>query len=327
MKINNSLMCLLVGVSVSSQVLALDKGDKTEISGVVELKYGISHGDSGREYGPFAPKVEVEGTLKPTDKVDVHGLLLYKDKVLSIDEADVTWHALLDKQLDITAGKQYLPFGVFENEMVSNPLTKKLGEMRLDKVLLVSNQRGHVRTHGYTFAGTSLQTGGTSKHDSGYGMSVEYKTKTARVGVDYVSNLVESKHVDAKFASNAVASEIPAIALHGLTKMGRVTLIAEHITATQSFQPGDLNKKIKVAATPSTTQLEADIDLHNDRTLALAWSGSSDAAQLKLAEETLGVTYSQALYKDLQGSVELMQSNDYDGVTDKTLTAQLAYAF
>ena len=315
-----SLTCLCAGITLSGAAWALEVGDPAEVSGVVELEYGISRGDSGHEYAPLATKVEVEAAYKPSDKVDLHTLLLYEDKQISVDEADITWHALPDKQLDVTAGKQYLPFGAFKKGMISNPLTKKLGETQSDKVLLVSNQRGDVRTQGYTFAGTGSQ-------DTGYGMSVEYKTDAARVGVDYVSNLVESKHVVAKFASNAFANAIPAVAVHGLAKLGRVTVIAEHITATQNVQPGDLNNKIKVAAKPATTQLEVDLDLHNDRTLALAWSGSSDAAQLKLVEEKLGVTYSQPLYKDLQGAMELMQSKDYDGTTDKTLTAQLAYAF
>ncbi len=327
MDINNSasFACLFFCAALSGSAWALEVGDPAEVSGVVELEYGVSRGDSGREYGPLATKIEVDAAYKPTDKVDLHTLLLYEDKQASVDEADITWHALPDEKLDITAGKKYLPFGVFKKAMISSPLTKKLAEARQEKVLLASHKHGDFQTQGYVFAGTSPQTGGTGKHDTGYGLSVGYKTEAVRFGVDYLSNLAETKRFEND--DNDVASEIPAFAVHGLTKIGRVTLIGEHIAATKAFQRGDLGGSIKVAAKPATTQLEADIDLNNDRTVAFAWSGSSDAAKFHLAKEKLGVTYSQPLYKNLAGSLELMRSKDYDAAVDNALTAQLAYEF
>jgi hypothetical protein len=85
-----SLTCLLAGVTLSGSVWALEVGDPAEVSGVVELEYGVSRGDSGRKYGPLATKIEVGVEYKPTDKVDLHSLLLYEDQQLSVDEADIT---------------------------------------------------------------------------------------------------------------------------------------------------------------------------------------------------------------------------------------------
>jgi hypothetical protein len=230
---------------------------------------------------------------------------------------------LPDEKLDMTVGRQYLPFGAFEKAMISSPLTKDLAEASQDKVLLASHKQGNFQTKGYVFAGTSPNTGGTGKHDAGYGLSVGYETDAATLGVDYLSNLAETNH----FETNDVASEIPAIAVHGLTKIGRVTLIGEHIAAAKAFQPGDLDGAVTVAAKPATSQLEADVDLNNDRTVALAWSSSSNAAEIDLAKEALGITYSQPLYKSLAGAVELMRSKSYDGANDNALTAQLSYEF
>jgi hypothetical protein len=326
MKMNNSLLCLLIGMAASSQVLAVETAntaDKTEISGVIELEYGVSRGDSGNATGPLATKAELEATFKPTDKVDVHGLLLYEDKVLSIDQADVTWHALPDDKLEVIAGKQYLPFGAFESAMISGPMTKDLGEASQDKVLQATSKLGNIQTKGYVFDGTSPKTGGTGTNSTGYGLSAGYATETASVGVDYLSNLVESKY----FETNDVASTVPAVALHGSTKAGRVTLIGEYVAATTALQAGDLDGAITVAAKPAAIQLEADVDLNNDRTVALAWNGSSNAEEIGLAKDTLGVTYSQPLFKGFNGALELMQTKGYDGAQDKALTAQLAYEF
>ncbi len=312
------------GVLEGGEEKAVEVGKKLEVTGALELTYGLSRGDSGHVYGPVADKAEVGITYKPNDKFDLNTVLLYEDKKFSADEAKVTWHALPDDKLDITAGKQYVPFGTFESEMVSDPITKELGETRGNAVVQASNTTGKIHTAGYAFEGKSAQTGGTGKHKSAYGLSVGYETETASVGADYLSNLAESKFFG---TGNDVTNTVPAVALHGSVKRGAVTLQGEHIAAMKSFQPDDLEGAVTVAAKPAVTHLEADVDLNNDRIVAVALNNSSNAEEIGLSKENMGVTYRQPLYKDLSGGIELMRAKGYDGVQDNIFTAQLSYEF
>jgi hypothetical protein len=303
---------------------AIEVGKKLEVVGLLEMKYGMSRGDSGHVNGPRADKAEVGVTYKPTDKFDLNAVLLYEDKKFSADEAKVTWHALPDDKLDITAGKQYVPFGSFESSMVSDPITKVLGETRRNKVIQASSTWGNLHTAAYVFDGTSPKTGGTGTHKSGYGLSVGYGTDKASGGVDYLSNLAESKLFG---NTNNATNKVPALSIHGVTKIGRFSVSGEHMAAMKAFQPGDLDGMVTVAAKPSVTHLEADLDLNHDRTVAVAWNGSSNAQEIGLVKDDIGVTYRQPIYKDLNGGLELKRSKGYDGVKDNVLTAQLSYEF
>jgi hypothetical protein len=303
---------------------AVQANDKLDVSGAVETTYGISRGDSGHVNGPRADKAEVSVTYKPTDKFDLNAVGLYEDKKFSADEVKATWHALPDEKLDVTVGKQFFPFGSFDSAMVSDPITKSLGETRRNKVLLAASKRGNVKTAGYVFEGKSAQTGGTGTHKNGYGFSVGYEAEIGTVGMDYLSNLAESGHFG---TANDVASQVPAIALHGTRKVGNVALSGEYMTAMKSFQPGDLEGTVTEAAKPAVTHLEAALDLKNDRTAAVAWNSSSNAQEMDMTKEDVGITYRQPLYKNLNGGIELMQAKSYDGTKDKVLTAQLTYEF
>lgn len=311
------------GLEVGNET-ALKVDKKLEVVGALEMKYGMSRGDSGHVNGPRADKAEVGVTYKPTDKFDLNAVGLYEDKKFSADEVKATWHALPDAKLDVTVGKQFFPFGSFESAMVSDPITKEFGESRRNKVLQVASKRGNLQTTGYVFEGKSAQTGGTGTHKNGYGFSVGYEAEVGTVGVDYLSNLAESKHFG---TANDVASQVPAIALHGTRKMGQVALSGEYMTAMKSFQPGDLEGTVTVAAKPSATHVEAALDLKKDRTVAAAWNSSSNAQEIGMTKENIGVTYRQPIYKDLNGGIELMRAKGYDGVNDNIFTAQLTYEF
>ncbi|MBU0656805.1 MAG: LbtU family siderophore porin [Gammaproteobacteria bacterium] len=304
------LLAGLIATTLSSPLLAVEVSDQLEVFGTLELEYGASRGDSGNDYGTALATGALGATIKPNDKFDITTSWLYEEGLhevetpLEIDEAMVTWHAMPDEKLDITAGKKYLPFGKFESAMVSDPLTLELGETRMDKVLEASGTNGNIDAGVYAFEGEA---------EDGYGARVGYSTETARVGVDYLSSLLDS--------------EVPAIGVNGSVNLGRVTLLGEHVTASKSFKAGDLDGAITTDAKPSATHLEADIDLNNDRTVAVAWNKTKNAEEIGLAREYYGAAYRQPIYKDISGAIELVQSKQYTGEKDKTFTAQLSYEF
>ena len=103
--------------------------------------------------------------------------------------------------------------------------------------------------------------------------------------------------------------------------------------ATKSFQAGDLadadGDSLTAAAKPSATHMEADIDLNNDRTLAMSWNKTKDAdTQLGLARKILRCHLPPAHHERHRRRGGTDASNDgYDGVKSKSVTAQLSYEF
>lgn len=304
------LLATLIATALTTPALAVEVSDQLEVFGTIELEYGANRGDSGNDYGTALATGALGAVIKPNDKFDITTSWLYEEGLhevetpLEIDEAFVTWHALPDEKLDITTGKKYLPFGKFESAMVSDPLTLDLSETRLDKVLEASGKNGNIHASIYGFEGEA---------ENGYGARVGYSTEKTSVGVDYLSSLMDS--------------EVPAIGLNGSVKLGRVTLLGEHVTASKSFKAGDLDGSITTDAKPSATHLEANFDLNNDRTVALAWNQTKEAEDIGLPKEYYGAAYRQPIYKDISGAVELIRSKSYQGEQDRTLTAQLSYAF
>lgn len=140
-----------------------------------------------------------------------------------------------------------------------------------------------------------------------------------------MSNLAESD----QFSLNSVPRNIHGLALHSTYQIGRFTLIAEHITATQTLKPGDLNGDITHAAQPSATQFEVDVGLNNDNALAFSWTKTTDTEELE--EETtrryLGTTYSQRFYDHLSGAIEIAEFTSADGVRDETVNLQVVIDF
>ena len=338
-----NLLALLITSTLTSPAWAVNINEQVEITGGVQLIYGTrdSEVDDGtgaishEKVDGFAAQAVTIGTAyKPNEHVDATISALYEEEIdgvvtdPEIDQAFVTWHALPDDKLDISAGNQYLPFGKFETAMVHDPLTLDLGEGWRDKTLTATSKRGNLTTHGFVFAAEATQPDG-SKHDNGYGFGANYATETASIGAEYISNLAES----GGFADvNNSTDAVPGVAVHGSTKLGRVTVLGEHVMATKSFQAGDLadadGGSLTAAEKPSATHVEADIDLNNDRTLAMSWNKTKDAdTQQGLAEKSYGVTYRQPIMKGIEGAVELMQATGYDDLKSKSVTAQLAYEF
>ena len=321
---------MLFLTSAANSAWAVEVSDQLEVAGAAELEYGANRGTEGNEYGTAISKAEFGAAIKPNDKLEARVKWLYEEDLkavstpLEVDEANAIWHVRPENKLDITAGKKYLKFGSFDTNMVSDPLTLDLGETRQDKVLEVTSKQGNFNTTGYVFSGTAPKIDGTGKHKSGYGFSVGYESEKVNAGVDYLSNLAESK---AFVDHNSVTKKVPAMALYASTSLGGVALKAEHLTAVKSFQAGDLEETITSAAKPSATHIEADLDLKKERVLALSANKTSNAEEIGLPKNNYGITYAQPLYKNISGGIELARAKNYDATTDKSLTMKLSYEF
>jgi hypothetical protein len=298
-----------------------DEDEIWQVNGSIVLQYNSSRSSSGK-FGTD-PYALLGLTLTPNEQLEFY-TLLFQGRDFEFDEAFATWHVFQEDKLDVSFGRQYLPFGAYDSGMVSDPLTQILGNIRGKEVLKASTQLGDVWASLYTFEGSS-SIAGANKSENGYGLSLGYGKDNTYIGVDYISNLEESD----QFSSNDVERDIPGIAIHGAYEFDRFTAIAEYITTSKELKPGDLDDEITTDARPAATHLELNIDLNKERSLAIAWNKVRDTHELEEDDirKFFGVTYSQPVYKQLSGSIEVAQFTDSEGVQDKSVNVQLVLEF
>lgn len=309
----------LITIMLTSPLHAVEFSDQLDVFGTLEVEYGNkkmqqADGTTTTETGSALSTGAFGAVIKPNEKFDLTTAFLYEEDLnavatpLQVDEAFVTWHVMPAEKFTVSVGKKYLPFGKYDTAMVSDPLTLTLGETNRREVLQASTKNGHFSTTGYVFNSEAQNTDDKGKNKRGFGLGVRYETEQLSGGIDYMSNLTQSADANPK--------SVPGVSLHGSTQLGKVTLRGEYLTATKA-----LPEK------PAATHLEAAFDLQNNRTLALGWGNTKQAAQLELEKTAYGITYRQPLYKALTGAVELRQSKDYEETKTQSLTLQMAYEF
>ena len=117
-----------------------------EVEGLIALQYDSSRGESGR-FGtdPYATLGLTFTPLTPLEKVKLYTLLL-QSRDFEVDESIVSLQILPNNMLDLSFGRQYLPFGSYDSEMISDPLTQVIGSIRGEEVLRIDT---HLRIYPY----------------------------------------------------------------------------------------------------------------------------------------------------------------------------------
>lgn len=294
-----TLLSLLIGASLASPAFA-----ETTLSGAVEVEAGFVSTDDADSSDLSLSTVELGVDNQINDKLDGHLLFLYEqgenDDNIAVDEATLTFKPR--EGLDVTAGRMYVPFGKFDSNMVSDPLTLELAETQEEAVQLgMSN--GNVSGSAYVFKDD--EDGGDKIDD--YGVNLDYATETASAGVSYISD------VNDKAASG--------IGVHASGKVGRFGVLAEHIKVDEVTLEDDSTAK------PSATNLEASLDLGNDRTIAVAYQQTEEAETLELPETATGIVYRMPVYEKASFAAEYMNNEGYDGTKEDVVTLQIAYEF
>lgn len=294
-----TLLSLLIGTSLTVPAYA-----DTTLSGLVEVEADFVSSDETDSSDLTLSTVELGIANKMSDKLDGHLLFLYEqgenNDNIAVDEATLTFKPR--EGLDITAGRMYVPFGKFDSNMVSDPLTLELAETREEAVKLGFNS-GNVSGSAYVFKDDE---GGGGKIDD-YGVNLDYATETASAGISYISD------VNDKAASG--------VGVHASGKVGRFGVLAEHIQVDEITLEDDSTAK------PSATNLEASLDIGNDRTIALAYQQTEEAATLEMPKKSAGIAYRMPIFEKASFAAEYMNNEGYDGAKEDVVTLQVAYAF
>ena len=321
----------------------------TEVSGVVEVEFGTGDdfdGNSGSDIVTATVELSIDAEI--SEWFSGHVVLLHEedDTPLEVDQGFITFGNTFLSSFSISMGQQYVPFGSFESNLVSDPLTLEIGETR--ESAIVFSYDGDLYASFYMFNGDMNEAGGDSSVDTmGFNLGYAYEGESMNfdVGVSYISNLKDSDGLSGAIieyreaANEAVPDSFPApeevgeyvagFGGHLIWEWGSFTMIGEFVAAMDNFAVDELaNAQRK----PSATNLEIAFGITDDFGLALGFQNTVDmAGYLPESRILLGMSY--GLDEKTGLAMEFASDSDYGsskggtGESASTITIQLAAEF
>lgn len=300
--------------------------ERITFGGVVEVEAGFSDGDDGTESDIAVATVELGFEAEINDYSTAQVLFLYEDgEDLVVDEAFIILGNREKNPLSLTAGKLYVPFGNYETQMVSDPLTLEIGEGGEDAVQVGIEMAGFYAS-AYGFNGDTDDGGSdTVEH---YGLSGGYALESAAFSLDvgggWLSSIGDTDGLSDALGGGPVAVNdyIDGYAAHLIAGYGPLTLIGEYVGAGDDLDGA--NSRI------SAYNLEGGILfplVGREASIAVGYQKTDEARWADLPEKRLVSTLAVEIMDSATLALEWMNEEDYDGVDSDVYTLQLGAEF
>ena len=340
--IGYTITVLFAMICMGSTGFAMDLGEinpgKIDLSGCIEVEVGFEDNGVDDEDSSDISLATAEVGLEaaPTDWLTGFVLFSWDDDAeeMIFDEAHVKLGDSDSIPYYIQAGKLYVPFGAYETNMISDPMTQDLGETA-DTAIQVGINMGGVSAAAYTFNG-DIDEIDEDDDISCFGASLAYEYEseafTLAAGADWINNIFESGGLSEVADDHAGLVEyVDGYSLHALACMGPVSFMAEYVAAGDDADFGDGTE----IDAPAVWALELGyaVDLAGKETIfALAYQASEDAVDI-LPESKILCSVGMAFNDYFSAAVEYASAEDYDtsdggsGEDVDSLTFQLALEF
>lgn len=313
-----------------------ESGSNVQVHGVVEVEYGMTKdnisnpGTSINSSDIVLATVELAIEATVNDNVGVEIVLLHEedDTPLEVDVGVINLHTE-GSPVSLSLGQMYVPFGAFDSNMVSDPLTLELGETR-ESAIQINYEMNSLSTSFYLFNG-DIEEGADDDEVTKFGFSVGFENDTVAAGVDYISSISDTDAVQDFLAPGPVVEGVAGLSAHATVSMGTMSVIFEYVAAMDNYNVADMAFKGQ-GAEPSAMNLEFAMDLDGS-TIAVGYQSAEEALAMGAPETRTMIAYSTELYESTSLGVEYMSASDYavaDGGTDEsntTFTVQLAAEF
>ena len=310
-----------------------------EVSGAVEVEFNSGNDHTSIVSGDIAlATVEIGFDAKINDKVSAHILMLHEDDSTESPTIDEGTISVAMDSMFLNAGRMYIPFGNFESHMVSDPLTLELAETQ-EAAIEFGFESDGLRASIYAFNGEADKNEVDSDVVDDFGISISYSMKAGSIdlnlGFDYINNMAETGGIEGSLISGNVEDHTAGTALHAIINMDALTVIFEHVAASDDFDTADLQFN-GGKASPSASNIEVAYTMDmsgREVTIALAQQSTADIDGSALPESRTLISVSTTVADDVAFAVEYSNANDYevaDGGTGESggmLTAQIAVEF
>jgi len=308
---------------------------KLEISGALEVEVNSGKDHLAAKGSDIAlATVELGFDVEINKNVSAHILLLHEDDNTDPPVIDEGTLSITMGSMFLNAGRMYIPFGNFESNMVSDPLTLEIAETQ-EAAIEFGYEANGFRASVYAFNGEADKNEADNDVVDDYGISIGYTMKAGSVnlnlGIDYLNNMAETDSLQGAISQVTIVEEHTAgMALHAIITMDKLNVILEYIAASDNFNAADLQFN-GAEAEPSASNIEVAYTI-DDYTIAVAHQSSSDLDGM-LPESRNMISVSTTIADDVGFAVEYTDSDDYEtadggsGESGGMLAAQLAVEF
>lgn len=317
----------------------------TEISGVVEVELGFTDdfdGTSSSDIVLATTEIALDSEL--SEWFGAHVSLLYEQDAtdLEIDNGYIEYGNAFLSSIFARAGQLYVPFGAFETNMISDPLTLEIAETR--EVAFTIGYESSFHATMYLFNGDLTEAGGDDSIDN-IGVDVGYifegESMSFDIGFGYINNIGESDGLSGIILENVapdpdsglteVDEYVPGMIAHLIFQWGSFQFIGELAAATKDFAAGTIYVDQK--SKPSATNLELAYHFSENWVLALGVQNTVDMSGY-LPESRFLFATSYRIDEATKIGFEYASDSDYGtnkpngtGESASTMTIQLAAEF
>ncbi len=350
---------LLTGIYTNAIAEKTTWHDSVTVSGVVEVEAGAAsnyNGDDSSDISLATMELGIEAVL--SEQVTGSLVLLWEEDAtepVDLDEAIITLGRTDSQPLFMVLGKTTAPFGAFESNMLTDPMTLEIGETG-QSLIQAGYEKNGLHLSAYTYKG-DVTLNGDDETIKCFGASTAYTMEkdafTISLGAGLNSNIMDSDGLGDAFteaqeafidgAADDAAYELEdavfGYALNAMVSAGPVSLSAEYVAAGDDPEyytnDGAGTETTVKAEAPSAWHVEAAFTFpvsDKEITTAATVQGSENMAGT-LPESRYGVAVGTALTDNLGLTAEYIIENDYsvsDGGTDddaSAMTVQLALEF
>lgn len=302
------------------------------IHGAIEAEAGYSSDyDNTKESDVDLTTVELGIDVELNDWLSGFFLIKWEndDDGVYVDEGGIVLGNVENYGASLTVGKLYVPFGVFNTNLISDPLTLELGETR-EGAAVIDVAAGGFYGALYTFNSAVNKANKDDDMIDAFGATVGYALEAEKFTFDlaagWISNLTSSGGFSGYLEENDldVDDHTSGVALSAFFSSADFSLIAEYVAALDSkYEDGNNDK-------PSAWGVEVGYDfelLKRDTNVAVSYQGTDEAEFLGLPERRLSAGISHALHDNLTLAFEVSRAKDYAGDYSEAAIVQLAFEF
>ncbi len=311
----------LQGVSAPVGGEGLKIADRLSISGSVQMQATHTDTYAGVDSSDIAVSEAVLAfDAKLNDWATANVTLKYEDDstgastAINVDEARIYIGDTEEFPVYFKTGLYAVNFGSYETNMISDPITKTLGETNEGTVEVGFSYRG-LSGSMYAFNGDVEKTG---THDTiqqgGLNIGYEYSNDrmSASAGVGYITSIEDSGGISG-IVGAAIVDRIGGITANAGISVGPVSLLAEYTAATSSFQTTELMWNTK-GARPTAFNVEAAYGFNifgKDTTIAASYQDTDEALALGLPEQRYQAAVAVDVLENLNMALEFQHDEDY----------------
>lgn len=273
--------------------------------------------------------VELGIDAKINENVEGHILFLYEEDTFGPENANVivdegTITITSSYGLSLTAGKMYVPFGMFNSHFITDPMTLDLGETR-ETAVLIGYGNDMLNLSVGVYNGDVDEASDDNEIDDFVASLTVTPMEGITFGASYISDIADT---DADITGlTSISDTVAGYSAFLSANFGPLTFEAEYLAAADEFQLADFDANAdSVRDEPSAINLELAMALGEKSEVAVRWEESDEAGSYK---DRVGVAAACEIYDNTTVIFEYMTAeyDDNSGNDIDTITAELAIEF